>query len=118
MNTGPIIALAAALNALHLLDSLYGAVHVPYEVAAEIRAKGTATFAVDQFNTARGLTIVEAPMATISPLLRNSLDLGEASVIQYALDHEVPTVCIDEIAGRRIARRCGLKLTGSLGILL
>ncbi|WP_243448513.1 Uma2 family endonuclease [Candidatus Thiosymbion oneisti] len=118
MNTGPIIALAAALNDLHLLDSLYGTVHVPYEVAVEIRAKGAATFAVEQFNAARGLMILDAPVATIPPLLRNNLDLGEASVIQYALDHKIPTVCIDEIAGRRVARLCGLKLTGSLGILL
>ena len=118
INTGPIIALAAALDDLQLLDSLYGTVHVPYEVAAEIRAKGTAMFAVEQFNAARGLMIMDSAVATIPPLLRNSLDLGEASVIQYALDHEVPTVCIDEVAGRRVARLCGLELTGSLGILL
>ena len=36
MNTGPLIALAAALEDLSLLDRLYRAVHVPYEVAAEV----------------------------------------------------------------------------------
>jgi len=118
INTGPIIALAAAVDDLRLLESLYQTVYVPHEVAAEIRAKGTAKFAVEQFNAARGLMILDSPVADMPPLLRNSLDLGEASVIQYALDNDVTTVCIDEAAGRRVARLCGLELTGSVGILL
>lgn len=48
----------------------------------------------------------------------NSLDPGEASVIQTALDFQIATVCIDESVGRRIARLNALSVTGSLGILL
>ena len=54
----------------------------------------------------------------ITPFLRNALDLGEASVIQLALDENIHTVCIDEAMGRRIARLNGLKLTGSIGVLI
>lgn len=54
----------------------------------------------------------------INPYLINSLDRGEASVIQAALDLGIDTVCIDEAVGRRIARLNGLNLTGSLGILI
>jgi len=54
----------------------------------------------------------------ISPMLANTLDKGEASVIQYALDNNINIVSIDETIGRRIARLNNLKLTGSLGILL
>jgi len=50
--------------------------------------------------------------------LKNTLDLGEASVIQTALNKNIETVCIDEAAGRRIARLNNLKLTGSLGIII
>lgn len=39
-------------------------------------------------------------------------------MIQLALDEAIATVCIDEAAGRRIARLSGLSLTGSIGILL
>ena len=46
------------------------------------------------------------------------MDLGEASVIQFALNNQIKTVCIDEAVGRRIARLNGLSLTGSIGILL
>ena len=53
-----------------------------------------------------------------SPYLRNSLDRGEAAVIQTALDWGISLVCIDEVAGRRVARLNGLEVTGSIGILL
>jgi len=39
-------------------------------------------------------------------------------VIQLAINENIQTVCIDEVAGRRIARLSGLSLTGSIGILL
>ena len=53
-----------------------------------------------------------------SKLLPSPSDLGEASVIQLALDRNIQTVCIDEAVGRRVARLSGLTLTGSIGILL
>ena len=46
------------------------------------------------------------------------MDRGEASVIQTALDEGIETVCIDEAVGRRVARLNGLKVTGSIGVLL
>lgn len=39
-------------------------------------------------------------------------------MIQLALDQNISTVCINETVGRRVARLSGLKLTGSVGILL
>jgi predicted nucleic acid-binding protein len=54
----------------------------------------------------------------VPPALQRELDLGEASVIYTATINEIDTVAIDEKAGRRVARIHGLKVTGSLGILL
>ena len=51
-------------------------------------------------------------------MIGNSLDKGEAAVIQLALYENFQTVCIDEAAGRRIARLNGLLVTGSVGVLL
>jgi len=39
-------------------------------------------------------------------------------VVQLALHKNISTVCIDEAMGRRVARLNGLKLTGSIGILI
>ncbi|MCB0197491.1 MAG: DUF3368 domain-containing protein [Anaerolineae bacterium] len=117
INTGPIIALVAALGELTILKDLYNRVLVPYEVAQEILVGGSKQFAIPQFTQANWLQIWAVPLE-ISPFLSNSLDLGEASVIQLAINEKVNTVCIDEAAGRRVARLNNLSLTGSVGILL
>jgi predicted nucleic acid-binding protein len=117
INTSPLIALVAAWGDLERLKLLYREVLVPFEVAQEIQQGGTHNFAVAEFQAASWLCRQSEPV-TIAPFLRNSLDLGEASVIQLALDQSVGRVCIDETVGRRVARLNGLNLTGSIGILL
>jgi len=117
INTSPLIALVAAVGNLRLLEFLYDEVWVPYEVCLEISAGGSTNFAITQFQEATWLKKQTSPLQ-INPLLLNSLDLGEASVIQLALNQNLKTVCIDEAVGRRIARLNRLSLTGSIGILL
>ncbi len=116
INTGPLIALVAATKSLEILRQLYVRVIVPFEVCAEIIEGGADGFAVSEFHSAEWLEKVVAPVQ-ISCFLRNAIDVGEASVIQTAIDKEIPSVCIDESAGRRLAKMHGLHLTGSLGIL-
>lgn len=116
-NTTPLLALSAATGSLDILRSLYERVVVPCEVAQEIMAGGASLFGVEAFAQADWLEHRPQPVQ-ISPWLANTLDRGEASVIQTALDEKIPLVCIDEIVGRRIARLNGLTLTGAVGILL
>lgn len=116
-NTTPLIALAAALGSLDILKFMYARVVVPFEVAQEVRAGGQASFGVDVFDQTDWLDVQDQPV-TLLPFLQNSLDAGEASVIQTALNLSLPLVCIDEVVGRRTARLCGLSLTGSLGVML
>lgn len=117
INTSPLLALSAALGDLSVLQSLYNQVFVPFEVCQEIEKGGLSGFSVAEFKTAYFLNKLNKPLI-ISPFLKNSLDIGEASVIQLALDKGIQTVCIDEIVGRRIARLNNLALTGSIGILI
>ncbi len=117
INTAPIISLVAALGDLKVLQSLYNQILVPFEVCQEIRAGGASGFAVAEFEAANWLQKGQTPL-NISPLLLNSLDLGEAAVIQLAINENIQTVCIDEATGRRVARLSGLSLTGTIGILL
>lgn len=117
INTSPLLALIAAWGKLDRLQPLYTEVLVPFEVEQEILQGGTSNFGVTKFQTANWLA-KQPQSLKISPFLRNSLDLGEASVIQLALDESIETVCIDEAVGRRVARLNGLTLTGSVGILL
>lgn len=117
INTGPLIALVAATGDLAILRGLYSRIVVPFEVGEEILVGGQSGFAVPEFQTATFLEKQSTP-ATIGTFLHNSLDTGEASVIQTALDLGIASVCIDEAVGRRIARLNALAVTGSIGILL
>lgn len=75
INTGPIIALVAAMGDLKVLRLLYIEVIVPFEVCQELLTGGAHSFAVAQFNEADWLK--KCPNALkISPYLKNSLDLG------------------------------------------
>ena len=118
INTAPLISIIAAIGDLRILQSLYTQVLVPFEVCQEILAGGASGFAVSEFEDADWLQKSQIPLNNISPFLLNSLDLGEASVIQLALNKNIQTVCIDESAGRRVARLSGLSITGTIGILL
>lgn len=117
INTGPLIALIAARGDLNLLHSLFRQVVVPFEVCREIEAGGEQGFGVREFHSATFLSKQKRPVE-IAPFLSNTLDRGEAAVIQSALNDGIRTVCIDEAVGRRIARLSGLAVTGSIEILI
>lgn len=116
INTGPILALVAALGDLQVLQ-MYRRVLIPLEVSVEVAAGGTARFGTAEFDAAHWLVKGVAPLP-VAANLANVLDKGEAAVIQLALNENVHTVAIDEAAGRRVARLNGLAVTGSIGILL
>jgi predicted nucleic acid-binding protein len=117
INTGPLLALIAALGDLSVLCKLYDRVVVPSAVAKEVLAGGQVGFGIDAFREATFLE-VQNVACHFDPFLKHALDEGEASVIQTAQNLGINTVCIDENAGRRIARLYGLSVTGSLGILI
>jgi len=116
-NTTPLIGLAVGTGSLDILRALYVRVVVPLEVTEELHAAGEGAPGVDVFRQAHWLERLAQPVA-IPPYLGNTLDRGEASVIQTALDMNIPLVCIDESVGRRVARLSGLTLTGSIGVLI
>jgi predicted nucleic acid-binding protein len=116
INTGPALAIVAALGSLNILQ-MYRRVWVPWEVCQEVVTGGPSGFAVAEFQAAHWLHTESNPL-DIVPLLANSLDPGEAAVIQLALDRGIQTVCVDEAAGRRVARLSGLTVTGTVGVLL
>ncbi|WP_121352424.1 DUF3368 domain-containing protein [Flavisolibacter nicotianae] len=51
-------------------------------------------------------------------ILETSLDKGEASAIALAMEQADCLLIIDELKGRRLAKQLGLKITGTLGILV
>jgi predicted nucleic acid-binding protein len=88
-----------------------------FEVCGEIMIGESSRFAASEFEATHWLKKWDQPLS-LSVMLINTLDIGDASVIQLALNERIRTVCIDERAGRRVARLNGLLVTGSVGILL
>ena len=86
INTTPIPSLIAATGSCDVLQLLYSRVWVPYEVCSEVLNGGTYGLGVAEFNSAQFLFKQLKPVV-ISALLNNSLDIGEASVIQTALSN-------------------------------
>lgn len=112
INTGPLVALAHA-GATSIAAQLPCEFLAPVEVQEEVtRGAASGRSPIDvawvRFERLRG---------TPSPMAIAALDLGEAAVIQLALEQGVTTVCIDERRGRRAASAVGLQVTGTLGLL-
>ena len=117
IDTSPLLALCAACGDFEILRHLYDSVIVPREVADEILCGGLSGFARAEFQADYWLEKVALPIS-LAPFLRNAVDIGEAAVIQLALERGIGRVAIDDRNGRRVARICSFSVTGSLGILV
>jgi uncharacterized protein len=99
------------------LNDLFEEVLIPPAVADELLhpAARYASIDVELYS----FLLIRAPID--SPRLfelRNELDEGEAEALALAEELSASAVLIDEIDGRRIAKRMGLAVLGTVGILL
>lgn len=63
--------------------------------------------------------IIESPTnKTYQRILEASLDKGESAAIALSLEKTDPLLIIDDLKGRKFAEKLGLKITGTLGILI
>ncbi len=112
IDTGPLITLARA-NLLKVVSVLPGEFFCPEEVMEEI-AKGVALGYPD----ARAAWLQAVALSKpLSALAVATLDVGEAAVIQLAMELGIKWVCMDERKGRLAAEAVGLSVTGTLGLL-
>lgn len=114
-NNGPLVALWT-LDLLSLLRDLYTEVLIPEEVKNEFLATG---------EIAREQALKNAPWITtvtlITPLgelAQLGIHRGEAAVFALAEERGTRLVILDDKEARRYAKRIGLPLTGTVGILL
>ena len=116
VNTGPLLALQAC-EASHLLVELHAPVLVPDVVLREI-LRGPEAGAEHGLRTSLSGAEIVPLMGPPPPLVAAHLDPGEAAVLGLALERGIALVAIDERRGRLVARSLGLRVTGSIGILL
>lgn len=121
-NSGPLIALGK-LHHLHILERLHPQLIIPHAVYQEVVVFGLQRGApeastVRHFCTSSGWRVLETPPdneAGWQPAV--TLDPGEMEVLLHARRHSTPTVLIDDELARGEARRLGLTVYGTLGII-
>jgi predicted nucleic acid-binding protein len=112
INTGPLIAFSK-IGCLDIIGRLPFEFLCPAEVRQELEDGHLAGHP-----RIAPAWLKHQALSTPPPrVLLAGLDLGEASVIQLALELGVRDVAIDEWKGRRAALASGLRVTGALGLL-
>ena len=113
-DTSPIRALEH-LDLLRLIGDFYGQVLVPPAVAEELRHPRSGLKSIDI--ALLPIVSVVTPKTVEEPL-HLELDQGELEAIALALEIHADYLLIDEAAGREVASRLGLKVVGTLGVLI
>lgn len=95
------------IGELKLLNKLFGQIIVTQEIANEFKKELPDWF-----------TIVEPTNKTYQKILEASLDKGEASAIAFAIEQADCLLIIDDYKGRKYAEQLGIKITGTLGVII
>jgi uncharacterized protein len=115
-NTTPMQYLHQA-GLLTILPALVGPVLIPPAVDAEL-AVGR-SLGLDLPDPAQlGWLTIRTPTRASSISLPLGLDAGEAEVLALALECTDAVVILDDALARRAAQSLGLRLTGTVGLLL
>lgn len=116
-NTSPLILLAK-VRRLELLLQLYDEVVLPTAVVAEVRAKpGKEAKQVQKLLKGQHCQVRHAPAHALRDL-PEELGPGERETIALALETRADLVILDDQVGRRIANEKGLRVTGTVGVLV
>ncbi len=116
-DAGPLIHLSA-IGQLDLLPKMFRRVVVPDVVRAEVLA-GHGLPGADELNAASWVDVAStAHLATQIRALRPSLDAGERAAIAVAVERDADLFVCDDRLGRREAVAQGLRVLGTLGVLV
>ena len=108
-NASPLIALAA-IGQLQLLPGLFGSITISPAVAAEIAPS----------IAARPEWLDVQPLAHWQPtqIQGSGLGAGEREALSLGLERHADRVILDDLPARRLAHALGLRVIGTLGVVL
>ncbi len=120
-NTGPIIHLAQ-IGGLELIKELFGGVLITLAVKAEVVDEGRKGIHPDviliENAIKEGWIKVIKSGEVGGELTRFGLHNAEAGLIYHAFNEKMDLVLLDDDAAREVARTFGLKVKGSVGIII
>lgn len=116
INASPLILLGK-IDRLGLLPILNPSIHIPNAVSKEILA-GPDSDPAKKWLSEMGKQHVVPDVPTPAAILAWDLGAGESAVISIALLSSDSVCVLDDLAARSCAMVYGLKITGTLGLLL
>lgn len=114
----PIISFLK-INHLDLLEQLFGLVQIPKGVFAELTENPRFQKETDIVKSSTFIEVVDDIDENYVSLLRRStgLDLGESEAIYLSDNRNADLLLMDEVRGREVAARMGIKIMGTIGVL-
>jgi predicted nucleic acid-binding protein len=115
-DASPIILLAK-IDQVHLLEQLPDVLVVPAPVAKEVRS-GPKGDPARQWLEANGADYIEPIPSQVSEVNAWDLGRGESAVLSWAYNDSRATALVDDLAARCCARALGIRVTGTIGVVL
>lgn len=116
-NSSPIIHLSK-IGKLSLLKDFFDAITIPEIVYRESIMEGKDRVEVELIKNAEWIKVSRVKDQKLVKLLQTSLDNGESEAIALSLEMGADLILLDDSDARERARLYGLKITGTIGILL
>lgn len=108
----------AAMNGVELLHDLFGEIYIPEEVHEEVVVRGADRPGAMEMAGAEWVRRRQAGNTLAVSVLQTHLGAGEAACIVLAREMQADLVILDDRPARLQAQEQGLKITGTIGILL
>ena len=118
-DTTPIISLIKA-DKLYLLEKMFGNVIIPKAVYDELTVNEKYGKEIAELKEAIFIKVGKVENNASVNILRNvtGLDAGESEAIVMAEEKDADLLLMDEHKGRQVAKKLGIRITGTIGILL
>lgn len=108
----------AKIGRLELLREFFGEVLIPEAVYRECVLEGSDSEDAQAIKNAEWIKVEKITDERLRRSLMIELDEGESEAIVLALEKNAELVLMDDYDGREVARALGLRVAGTIGILL
>lgn len=118
-DTTPLISLLK-IGRLDLLEKLFGEVLIPRAVFSELTIDGRFQMEAEQIKREQFILVKDVSHAESVSILKRAtgLDQGESEAIVLTDELEADFLLMDEAKGRKVSNQMGLRIMGTIGILI
>ncbi len=117
VNSSPLIFLAK-LGKLDILKELFDEIIIPEAVYNEAVVEGSSHEESSIIKNTEWIKVEKVRNYQLVRFLMEFIDYGESEVIVLAIEKNADIVILDDKDARKIARGFGLKVTGTIGVLM